>query len=85
MGGPENGNFPLLYVVKMSLRRWVGGSKSLKTPLRNIKMAPNPSDTLKNEVEELTQTSQMEGTNTDRNIFDNLISRSGSTQLLPLS
>ena len=33
MGGPENGNFPLLYVVKMSLR-------SLKTPLRNIKMAP---------------------------------------------
>ena len=25
MGGPENGNFPLLYVVKMSLRRWVGG------------------------------------------------------------
>ena len=27
LGGPENGNFPLLYVVKMSLRRWVGGSK----------------------------------------------------------
>ena len=27
MGGPENGNFPLLYVVKMSLRRWVGGSE----------------------------------------------------------
>ena len=27
MGGPEKGNFPLLYVVKMSLRRWVGGSK----------------------------------------------------------
>ena len=27
VGGPENGNFPLLYVVKMSLRRWVGGSK----------------------------------------------------------
>ena len=26
-GGRENGNFPLLYVVKMSLRRWVGGSK----------------------------------------------------------
>ena len=41
VGGPENGNFPLLYVVKMFLRRWVGGSKSLKTPLRNIKMAPN--------------------------------------------
>jgi hypothetical protein len=27
VGGPENGNFPLLYVVKMSLRWWVGGSK----------------------------------------------------------
>ena len=40
MGGPENGNFPLLYVVKMSLCRWVV-QKSLKTPLRNIKMAPN--------------------------------------------
>ena len=25
VGGPENGNFPLLYIVKMSLRRWVGG------------------------------------------------------------
>ena len=25
VGGPENGNFPLLNVVKMSLRRWVGG------------------------------------------------------------
>ena len=35
MGGPESGNFPLLYVVKM----WVV-QKSLKTPLRNIKMAP---------------------------------------------
>ena len=41
MGGPENGNFPLRYVVKMSLRRWVGCSKNLKIPLRNIKMAPN--------------------------------------------
>ena len=40
MGGPENGNFPLLYVVKMPLRRWVGGSKSFKTPLRNVEMAP---------------------------------------------
>ena len=40
MGGPENGNFPLFYVVKMSLHRWVV-QKSLKTPLRNIKMAPN--------------------------------------------
>ena len=40
MGGPENGNFPLLYVVKCP---YVGGwvvQKSLKTPLRNIKMAP---------------------------------------------
>ena len=27
VGGPENGKFPLLYVVKMSLQRWVGGSK----------------------------------------------------------
>ena len=27
VGGPENGNFPLLYVVKMSFCRWVGGSK----------------------------------------------------------
>ena len=27
LGGPENVNFLLLYVVKMSLRRWVGGSK----------------------------------------------------------
>ena len=41
MSGPENGNFPLFYVVKMSLRRWVGGSKSLKTPLRNIKKESN--------------------------------------------
>ena len=40
MGGPENFNFPLLYVVKMSLRRWEVVQKSLKTPLRNIKMAP---------------------------------------------
>ena len=30
MGGPENGNFPLLNVVKMSLRRWVGGSEKLQ-------------------------------------------------------
>ena len=34
VGGPENGNFPLLYVVKMSLRRWVGGwfKKASKHP-----------------------------------------------------
>ena len=40
MGGPENVNFPLLYLVKFP---YVGGwvvQKSLKTPLRNIKMAP---------------------------------------------
>ena len=41
MGGPENGNFSLLYVVKISLRGWVV-QKSLKTPLRNTKMAPYP-------------------------------------------
>ena len=40
MGGPENGNFPLLYVIKMSLHRGWVVLKSLKTPLRKIKMAP---------------------------------------------
>ena len=40
-GGSENGDFPILYVLKMSLRRGVGGSKKAKTPLRNIKMVPN--------------------------------------------
>jgi hypothetical protein len=40
MGGPENDIFPLISVVKMSLRWWVV-QESLKTPLRNIKMAPN--------------------------------------------
>ena len=46
MGGPENGNYPLLGVVKMSLRRRVGGRvvqkrlKIVNTLLRNIKMAP---------------------------------------------
>ena len=39
MDGPEYGNFTLLYVVKMSLRGWVV-QKSLKTPLRTIKMTP---------------------------------------------
>ena len=33
VGGPENGNFPLLYVVKLSLRRWVGGSKKPQNTL----------------------------------------------------
>ena len=36
----SNGNFPLLYVVKMSLRRRVWGSKKAKTPLRSIKIVP---------------------------------------------
>ena len=43
MGGPENGNFPLLYVVKSP---YAGGwvvQKSLKTPLRSIEMAPKVS------------------------------------------
>ena len=40
VGGPENSNFPLLYAMKMSLRRGWVVLKSLKTPLRNIKMAP---------------------------------------------
>ena len=41
VGGPEKGNFSFLYVVKIP---YVGGwvvQKSLKTPLRNIKMSPN--------------------------------------------
>ena len=33
VGGPENGKFPLLYVVKMFL--------GLKTLLRNMKMDPD--------------------------------------------
>ena len=33
MGGPENGKFPSLYVVKRSLRRWVGGSKKPQNTL----------------------------------------------------
>ena len=33
VGGPENGNFPLLYVVKMSLRRWVVGLKKPQNTL----------------------------------------------------
>ena len=41
VGGSENGNFSLLYVLKMSLRRVVDASKKAKTPLRNIKMVPN--------------------------------------------
>ena len=33
VGGPENGNFPLLYVMKMSLHRGVGGSKKPQNTL----------------------------------------------------
>ena len=41
MGGAENGNFPLLYVMKIPLRKkWVV-PKSHKTPLRNIKTVSN--------------------------------------------
>ena len=42
VGGPENGNFPLTLCRKYVLK-YVGGwtvQKSLKSPLRNIKMAP---------------------------------------------
>ena len=41
MGGPENDNFLLLYLVKMSFNvdEWVV-QKSLKIPLRIIKMTP---------------------------------------------
>ena len=42
MGGPENGNFPLLYVVKMPLRRWVGGSKKLQNTFTWYKDGPLP-------------------------------------------
>ena len=38
--GSENGNFHLLYLLKMSLRRGGGGSKKVKIPLHNIKMVP---------------------------------------------
>ena len=40
MGGPENGKFPLLYVVIMSLRRWVGGSKKPQNTLTYYKDGP---------------------------------------------
>ena len=40
-GGTENYNFPLLYVMKMSVRRWKGILKSPKTPLSNIQMLPH--------------------------------------------
>ena len=40
MGGPENGNFPLLYVIKMPLRRWVGGSKKPQNTFTQYKDGP---------------------------------------------
>ena len=40
MGGPENVNFPLLDVVKMSLRRCVGGSKKPQNTLTYYKNGP---------------------------------------------
>ena len=33
-GGPENGNFPLLHVMKMSLRRRMGGTKKPQNTLK---------------------------------------------------
>ena len=42
MGGPENGNFPFT-LCSENVLKYVGGwvvQKSLKKPLRNIKMAP---------------------------------------------
>ena len=36
VGGPENGNFPLLYVVKIYLCRWVGGSKKPQNTLTYV-------------------------------------------------
>jgi hypothetical protein len=33
--GPENGNFPLLYVIKIPLRRKTGGSKKPRNTLKN--------------------------------------------------
>ena len=44
MGGPENGNFPSLYVVKMSLHRWVSGSEKFsKTNSMSVGVKTNPS------------------------------------------
>ena len=40
--GPENGNFPFLHVVKMSLRRWVCGSKKHQHTLTQYKDDPLP-------------------------------------------
>jgi hypothetical protein len=40
VGCPENGNFPLLYEMKMSLRRWMGGSKKPQNTLTQYKDGP---------------------------------------------
>ena len=46
MGGPENGKFPLLYDVKMSLRTWVGGSEKPQNTLTQYKNGPLHKDTV---------------------------------------
>ena len=40
MGGPKIGNFPLLYLVKMFLPRWMGGSKKPQNTLTSYKNGP---------------------------------------------
>ena len=40
MFGPENGNFSLLFVIKMFLRSTVSGSKKPQNTLHNVKMVP---------------------------------------------
>ena len=62
MGGPENGNFPLLYLTKMSLHRGWVVLKSLKTPLGNIKMAPYRIDGLKKATSYLKGVDQLQKT-----------------------
>ena len=43
MGGPENGNYPLLYLVKMSFRTWVGGSKKPQNILAYLNVVADTS------------------------------------------
>ena len=50
MGGPENGDFSLLYVV-ISLRSWGVVQKSLKTPLRKHKNGPLGQNKPENYIE----------------------------------
>ena len=40
VGGPENSNLSLRYVVKMSLRRWVGGLEKPQNTLASYKNGP---------------------------------------------